>query len=112
MRRIQTPKKASHEDWHPADIVCALRKAGWSLRGLSLHHGYHPHGLMKVTGLTNRYGWPKGQQLIADAIGVPPWEIWPSRYTAEHLPIGRPIRPERKHTQPRRVRNGSGTQGE
>jgi Ner family transcriptional regulator len=27
--------------------------------------------------------WPKGELLIAEAIGISPAEIWPSRYYAE-----------------------------
>lgn len=70
---IRKPKSA---DWHPADIVAAVRKAGWSLRKLSVHHGY------TSTALDNALyrHWPKAERLIADAIGVLPEKIWPSRY--------------------------------
>jgi len=69
------------KDWHPADIICALRKAGWSVRKLSLHFGYaSPNTLCNAI---NR-PWPKGERLIADAIGVPAEEIWPERF-AERL---------------------------
>lgn len=63
-------------DWHPADVVAALRKAGWSLRKLSQHHGYGPTALGNA--LYRR--WPKAQRLIAEAIGISPEVIWPSRY--------------------------------
>lgn len=66
----------SNAEWHPADVVAALRKAGWSLRKLSQYHGYYPGALDKA--LHRR--WPKAQRLIAEAIGVPPETIWPSRY--------------------------------
>lgn len=66
----------SNADWHPADVVAALRKAGWSLRRLSVHHGYYPGALDKA--LHRR--WPKAQHLIADAIGIPSEAIWPTRY--------------------------------
>lgn len=64
-------------DWHPADIVAAVRKSGWSLRKLSRHHGY------TATALDNALHrrWPKAERLIAEAIGVRPEKIWPSRYT-------------------------------
>ena len=77
MNRAKAPKKQSLEDWHPADIVAALRKAGWSLRRLSKHHGYS-HATTLAGALKSR--WPKGERLIAEAIGVDPAEIWPSRY--------------------------------
>jgi len=69
-------RKSSAGDWHPADIKAALEKAGWSLRGLSEHHGYYPTALSSA--LRSRY--PKAQGLIAEAIGVDPEVIWPSRY--------------------------------
>jgi Ner family transcriptional regulator len=64
------------EDWHPADIIATLRKRGWSLRRLSLHYGYHPGVLSDAVARP----WPKGERLIAEAIGVPPEQIWPSRF--------------------------------
>lgn len=73
--RIQ-PKKRRPKDWHRADIKAALEKAGWTLRQLSQHHGYNP-GMTK-TALVRPY--PNAERLIADAIGVPPETIWPSRY--------------------------------
>lgn len=69
------PSPSSEADWHSADIIAALRKAGWSLRRLSIHHGYHPNGLADAIARP----WPKGERLIAAAIGVPPEVIWPSR---------------------------------
>jgi len=86
-------------DWHPADIIAALKKKGWTLRRLSQHHGYSPslcrHALVK------RY--PNAERLIAEAIGVPPWEIWPSRY-----PDKKPGRdaPKEEHTSGTKKRNG------
>lgn len=73
------PKKAPPApatDWHPADIVAALRKSGWSLRQLSLHHGYYHQALAKA--LSRPY--PKAERLVAAAIGVPAEQIWPSRF--------------------------------
>lgn len=77
MSTRRTTKKTPLKDWHPADIKAALEKAGWSLRRLSLHHGYKPTTLKEA--LHRRY--PKAERLIADAIGVDPDTIWPSRYT-------------------------------
>jgi len=73
----QTPRQEPETgDWHPADIVAALRKAGWSLRQLSRHHGYHPSNLQHAM----RFSRPGAERLIADAIGIPPERIWPTRY--------------------------------
>lgn len=77
MAKRRTPKKTDLQDWHRADIVAELRKAGWSLRRLATHHGY-----AAPTTLTNALArpWPKGERIIAAAIGVDPATIWPSRY--------------------------------
>ena len=82
MDKLNDLKKASHSDWHPADIVAALRKAGWSLRRLSMHYQLAP-GTLKVA---LQMPYPNGERLIAAAIGVKPWEIWPSRYDADGQP--------------------------
>lgn len=74
-KHIQT-KKPVLTDWHPADIKAAIEKAGWSLRGLSAHHGY-AHSML-AQGLHKPY--PNAERIIADVIGVPPETIWPSRY--------------------------------
>lgn len=66
------------EDWHPADVICALRKSPgqWSLRRLAMHHGFAPSTMKQAL----RRPYPKMQRLIAEAIGVEPKVIWPSRY--------------------------------
>jgi Ner family transcriptional regulator len=76
MNTHHEPKKTADPlDWHPADIVASLRKAGWSLRRLSHYHGYTPTAL----GTALSRPWPKAERLIAEAIGVSPETIWPSR---------------------------------
>lgn len=77
MSKQRRPKKAARLDWHRADIVAALHKADWTLRRLCKHHGY-----ASPTTLTHALDrpWPKGERLIAEAIGVSPEVIWPSRY--------------------------------
>lgn len=86
MAKQRSTKKTGPKDWHRADIVAELRKAGWSLRRLAIHHGY-----AAPTTLTNALGrpWPKGERLIAEAIGVDPATIWPSRYPPNY-PQGNP----------------------
>lgn len=73
-------KKTSHQqDWHPADIVAALRKAGLSLAGLAKAYGLTSSSAFSVA-LVRSY--PICEQRIADALGVHPMVIWPSRYNA------------------------------
>lgn len=94
MDTAKAPKKASQEDWHPADIHAALRKAGWSLRQLALHHGY-----ASKSGLGNAIHkpYPKAERIIATALGLKPQQIWPSRYDRTGKPARvagfRPLRP-------------------
>lgn len=85
MNKITNPKKTVQTDWHPADIVAALHKAGWSLRRLSMHIGHSANYL----ALALHHPYPKAEAFIADALGLHPKQIWPSRYTAD----GRPNRP-------------------
>lgn len=79
MNTLNSPKALSHgragPDWHAADIVAALRKRGWSLRRLSIAHGYAPNTISQAI----HRPWPKGERVIADAIGVRAEDIWPSR---------------------------------
>lgn len=67
------------EGWHKADIIAGLRKKGTSLAALS-----RSVGLSSAT-LANALvrPWPKGEFLIAEALGVHPSEIWPERYFRE-----------------------------
>lgn len=70
-------KKASREDWHPADILAALHKAGWTLRGLAHSHGLTNSSTMSAAMVRS---YPANEKRIADALGVHPMVIWPSRY--------------------------------
>ena len=84
MSQTKHPKKTSQQfDWHSAYIIAALRVAGFSLRGLSVRHGYG------ATTLANAIHspWPKGERIIADAIGEKPYNIWPSRYGEDNKPL-------------------------
>ncbi|EEE0771893.1 transcriptional regulator [Salmonella enterica] len=63
-------------DWHPADIVAGLKKKGTSLAAVSRKAGLASSTLANTL---NRH-WPKGESLIAEALGVTPEQIWPSRY--------------------------------
>ncbi|EDS6039731.1 transcriptional regulator [Salmonella enterica subsp. enterica] len=63
-------------DWHPADIIAALKKRGTSLSALSRQAGLASSTL--ANALIRR--WPKGEKLIAEKLGVLPEQIWPSRY--------------------------------
>lgn len=63
-------------DWHPADILAALKKRGHSLAGLSVANGYHP----TAAGKALKRPWPALEALVANALDRSPASIWPSRY--------------------------------
>ena len=63
-------------DWHREDIVAALHKQGLSIRALSVRSGLKPDTLKNA--LSRAY--PKAERIIADALGLTPEKIWPSRY--------------------------------
>ncbi|WP_121573400.1 helix-turn-helix domain-containing protein [Brenneria alni] len=63
-------------DWHQADVSAALKKRGTTLAALSRKSGLSSSTLRNA--LVRPY--PKGEKIIAEAIGVSPSDIWPSRY--------------------------------
>ncbi|MBF5966081.1 DNA-binding protein [Escherichia coli] len=72
-------REVSDHDWPPEIIKARLHMAGLSLRSLSLKAGYSRDSLKSVLRTPCR----PYQQIIADALGVSPeeiWPIWPSRY--------------------------------
>lgn len=71
-----TQKNADYQDWHRADVVAALRKKGLSVRRLSVEAGLSPNTLKSAL----QFKYPRGERIIADALGLTPKEIWPSRY--------------------------------
>lgn len=79
-------KKASQvaeppaKDWHPADVIAALHKAGWTLESLAEHHALKSGGTFSKA---MRFSFPIAEQRIADALGIHPKTIWPSRYNTD-----------------------------
>ena len=81
--QAQAPKKAGldaaapAQDWHPSDVIAALHKAGWTMKALAAEHG-----LSTGTGLSKALtgSAPLSEKRIADALGLHPKAIWPSRY--------------------------------
>ncbi|MDF7667112.1 helix-turn-helix transcriptional regulator [Orbaceae bacterium ESL0727] len=68
--------KIECNDWHQADIIAALKKKGTTLARLSRQSG------LSSSTLSNALvrPWTKGEIIIANALGVDPEKIWPSRY--------------------------------
>lgn len=64
------------QDWHRADVISALKKNGTSMAALSRKNGLSSGSLYNALVRP----WPKGEQIIADALDKEPDEIWPTRY--------------------------------
>ncbi len=64
------------EDWEVSFIVTELKRQGYSLAAIS-----RAAGLASPTLANTLYRpWPKGEWIIANALGVHPSVIWPNRY--------------------------------
>lgn len=82
--------KINSSDWHPADIITALKKKGTTLANLSRQSGLSSSTLSNALARP----WTKGEFIIAQALDVEPNEIWPSRYidSITNEPIKRVLR--------------------
>ena len=77
MRSDVHVKKVPVTDWHPADIIAALKKRGTNISKLSMENGL---GRGSLRNALYRHS-PKAERIIAPEIGVEPSEIWGSRYS-------------------------------
>jgi len=83
--------KKSAEDWDKADIKHALEKKGWNILQLAKACGYS-----NASALRKAFdgSYPKAERIIAEAIGVDPETIWPSRYDKRNFtPVLSPSSP-------------------
>jgi Ner family transcriptional regulator len=81
------PKKAGRENRHPADVIAALRKAGWTLAKLAHHHDLEGSTGFSAARVRSQFLYEK---CIAAALEMHPKEIRPDRYheNGEHKPQG------------------------
>lgn len=70
------PRPSTAPDWHPADVVAAIRKRGTTLRQLSLSSGLAAGTLREAL----RRPYFAAEQIIASFLACEAAEIWPSRY--------------------------------
>lgn len=75
-----TAKKPDIQDWHQADIIAALRKKEITLAGLARAYGLKGSSALSHTFVRS---YPLNEKRIADAIGVHPMVIWPTRYNKD-----------------------------
>lgn len=73
----KAPKKSSRTDWQPEDVIHALRKKNMTLAGIARAHGLQGSSSLSAA-LVRSY--PANEKRIADALGLHPKDIWPSRY--------------------------------
>lgn len=73
-------KKPVDKDWDSADVKYALHKKGITLSSIA-----KVYGLTSSSTLSSVFtrSYPLNEKRIADAIGVHPMVIWPSRYNAD-----------------------------
>lgn len=79
MKTTRLLKKASRQDWHPADVVAALHKRGLTLRKVAEKCSVSPPAVIKALRERNL----PSERRIAEAIGIPASDIWPSRYNPD-----------------------------
>jgi Ner family transcriptional regulator len=95
---MNTSRETLKKDWHPADIKAALEKEGWNFARIAREYSFINR---RSPGNVLRIPWARTESIIGEIIGIPPAEIWPSRYDEKGQPIKRrsnhPIRvPKRK----------------
>lgn len=79
---LNMPKKPAPEDWTRHDVLYAVRRTGTSLQQLSLEKGYSRGTL----GNALHTPAPKYERLIAEHLGLPVEQVWPTRYHADGTP--------------------------
>lgn len=72
-----TAKKASQKDWTPGRVKMELHDAGMTLAGIA-----EAAGLTSSSSLSAAFtrSSPAAEKRIAEALGIHPKDIWPSRY--------------------------------
>lgn len=76
-------KKPAPQDWHKADIIAAVHRRGTTLRQLAMDNGY---SYQSTAAQAFHRPYPKLERIIAEFLGIPPQQIWPSRYHADGTP--------------------------
>ena len=67
-------------DWHPEDVRAAIRKRFGTLRALCRHIGMNRTAISR--SIRDSAASARVEQEIAEALGVRPHQIWPSRWDA------------------------------
>ena len=73
------------QGWHRADIKAGLEKRGWTLTRISRVLDMESRTAARVFYAR----WPAMEAAIGHILNVPPHVIWPDRYLANGISIGR-----------------------
>lgn len=78
-------QKTTTTDWLWDEVLAALHSEGWTLRALAKKHQVH------VVAISIAAHKPAAttEARIAEALGVLPSQIWPSRYNPDGTPCSR-----------------------
>lgn len=77
--------------WDREEIKAALRRKGYTLTALAREHKVARTYFSQVMVQP----MPRGEQIIADTLGVPVHKIWPARYQSDGQPLRGRFLPER-----------------
>ena len=72
-------KPHTDQDWDSHAITAELRRRGLTFADLARAEGVNCRAVRQALYSSS----PKNERLIAEALGLDPAQIWPSRYTAE-----------------------------
>ena len=98
MITIDTKLRPVKQDWRNSKIKMFLEDKGWTLRQLSAAHG---RSACAAAQALHSPTCPQMEIIIADAIGIEPSEIWPSRYPGGVRAPSHILRRVAKNTTPR-----------
>jgi len=87
----EAQQKNTGGDWSAHKIRYALNEAGWNWSSLAKATGYAGSAALRNATMKP---YPKAERIIANAIGVAPETIWPSRYEKRNFtPVLSPSTP-------------------
>ncbi|MHB1350080.1 MAG: helix-turn-helix domain-containing protein [Desulfobulbaceae bacterium] len=90
------------EDWDVWDIKSALGKRGYTLTMISKECGF---ARKTIAHDVLRKQFPRVEQVVADILGVEPWDIWPSRYDENRQPKRRRMENSARKVKPKVYRD-------
>ena len=79
--------KMKRKDWTPEKVKQALRDAGTTTCALAKKYGVSRQAM----SITLRRSNTRGEARIADALGLHPMDIWPSRYDVAGASVSTPF---------------------